>query len=449
MTRVVVVGGGAAGTGAATMALQQDRSAKVTLITEFEDIAYSPCGIPYVFGREIDSFDGLFLQPLSHYRELGLDLRTSTVVERIDTERHVVRAGGQEIPFDKLVLCTGWEYDAPDVPGLDLAGVVFLKNIRRAMELDKRLDEVERAVVYKAKPLGLELITALPHRGIETHLLDEAPWLLSDFADPDIMKPVQDSLTAAGVRMHQGVSLRGFAGEDGRLSAVLTSEGEIPCDLAFMCTPMKPSTELARSIGARTGSTGAIVVDDHLRTSVPDVYAAGACVEIMHGLLQIPVQLLPGSFAYPMGKLAGINAAGGDLRYQPVYVPWAIASGKVQVGGALVSETIARAMGMPYVIGRATGITAARYYPTHEKMHVKLLADPRGHRLLGAQFAGGDGVKERADFMAFAIRKGTTLEELATMENVYSPPIGALNEPIALAAQAALRDAAKAGPEAR
>ncbi|HTP29605.1 MAG TPA: FAD-dependent oxidoreductase [Anaeromyxobacteraceae bacterium] len=439
MTRIVVIGGGAAGTGAATMALQHDRSARVTLITEFEDIAYSPCGIPYVFAREIDKFDGLFLQPLSYYREMGLDLHTSTVVTRIDMSRHLVYAGEESFPFDALILCTGWEYEPPQVPGVGIEGVVFIKNIRRAMEIDKQLSEVRRVVVYKSKPLGLELITALPHRGIETHLVDEAPWLLSDFADPDMMKPVQDSLEAMGVRMHQGATLLGFTAREGRLAAVKTSDGEIPCDMAFLCTTMRPATELARSIGVKTGTTGAIVVDDHMRTSVPDVYAAGACVEVMHGLLSIPVQLLPGSFAYPMGKLAGVNAAGGDKAYQPVYVPWAIVGGKVQVGGALVSETIAKAMGMPYIVGRATGITAARYYPTHEKMHVKLLAEPRSHRVLGAQFSGGDGVKERADFMAFAIRKGTTLEELATMENVYSPPIGALNEPIALAAQAALR----------
>ncbi|MEW5961401.1 MAG: FAD-dependent oxidoreductase, partial [Chloroflexota bacterium] len=324
------------------------------------------------------------------------------------------------------------------------AGIVYIKNIRRAMEIDKQLDQVKRAVVYKAKPLGLELITALPQRGIETHLVDEAPWLLSDFADPDMMKPVQDSLEEMGVKLHLGTRLSGFKGQNGRLTAVETSDGEIPGDMAFLATTMKPATQLARSIGCKIGSTGAIVVDDHMRTSVPGVYAAGACVEAMHGLLKIPVQLLPGSFAYPMGKIAGYNAAGDDRSYQAVYVPWGIVGGKVQVGGALISETLAKAMGMPYIVGRATGITAARYYPTHEKMHVKLLADPKTHRLIGAQFAGGDGVKERADFMAFAIRKETTLEELATMENVYSPPIGALNEPMALAAQAALRDLAAA-----
>lgn len=442
-TRIVVVGGGAAGTGAATIAIQHDRSLSVTLLTEFEDIAYSPCGIPYVFGREIDKFDGLFLQNSEFYKEMGIDLRPCTVVTKIDMGERVVYAGEEKFPFDKLILCTGWEYDPPDVPGTDLAGVEYIKNIRRAMELDKQLDQVKRAVVYKAKPLGLELITALPHRGIETHLVDEAPWLLADFADPDMMKPVQDSLDEMGVKMHLGAKLLGFKGQNGRLTAVETSDGEIPADMAFVATTMKPATALAQSIGCKIGSTGAIIVDDHMRTNIPDVYAAGACVEVMHGLLKIPIQLLPGSYAYPMGKVAGYNAAGGDRPYQEVFVPWGIIGGKVQVGGALVSETIAKAMGMPYIIGRATGITAARYYPTHEKMHVKLLADPQTHRVLGAQFAGGDGVKERADFMAFAIRKESTLEELATMENVYSPPIGALNEPIALAAQAALRDAAK------
>jgi len=205
---------------------------------------------------------------------------------------------------------------------------------------------------------------------------------------------------------------------------------------------MKPATALAQSIGIKTGSTGAIVVDNKMRTNVPDIYAAGACVETMHALLKIPINLIPGTYAYSQGKLAGINAAGGNKAYQPVYVPWGL-GGIVQVGGVLVSETMAKAMGLPYIVGKATGITAARYHPAHEKMTVKLLADPDSHRVIGAQFAGGEGVKERADFMAFALRKETVLEELATMENVYSPSIGALGEPIAAAANNALANVKK------
>ena len=253
-----------------------------------------------------------------------------------------------------------------------------------------------------------------------------------------MMEPLQQHLTnELGVKLHFGTDLTGFRGADGRLSHVQTSNGDIEADMAFLVAPMKPATKLAISIGVKTGSTGAIIVDNHMRTSVPDVYAAGACVETMHGLLNIPVNLIPGTYAYTQGRLAGANAAGADEAYRPVYVPWGLGA-KVQVGGVLVSETMAKAMGMPYVVGKATGITGARYHPAHEIMMVKLLVDPESHRVIGAQFTGGEGVKERADFLAFVIRQGTIVEELATMENVYSPPIGALGEPVANAARDAL-----------
>jgi NADH oxidase (H2O2-forming) len=108
------------------------------------------------------------------------------------------------------------------------------------------------------------------------------------------------------------------------------------------------------------------------------------------------------------------------------------------IGGVAFGETAAEALGIPYVMGAATGISRARYYPGVKQVKVKLLAEPGSLRLIGAQMVGGEGIKERADFLAMAVKTGVTVEDLAFMENVYSPPIGALNEPIALAAQNAL-----------
>jgi NADH oxidase (H2O2-forming) len=156
----------------------------------------------------------------------------------------------------------------------------------------------------------------------------------------------------------------------------------------------------------------------------------------------VPVQGLSGSHAYSQGKVAGANAGGGNRKYQPVYVPWGMVAGKWMIGGVSFGETLANALGIPYVVGSAEGISRARYYPGVKKVKVKLLADPHTLRLIGAQMVGGEGIKERADFLAMAVKVGMTLEDLAWMENVYSPPIGALNEPIAVAAQnglAALR----------
>jgi len=343
-------------------------------------------------------------------------------------------AGQGEVGYDKLVVATGFDYADPGVPGTDLGGLYYVKNIRRAMEWDKVLDGVRAAVVVEASPLGLEMVTALCHRGIQTHLIDPGAWALSVATDPDIIAPVQDSWRDKGAELHFNTTLNAFLG-DGSVRAVATSDGEIPCDLAVVCTKKQASTDLARAAGMRIGSANGIIVDEQMYTSAPYVWAAGDCIEVPHSVTNIPVQGLSGSHAYAQGKVAGTNAAGGRRRYQPVSVPWGMVAGDWMIGGVSFSETIATALGIPHVVGVAEGISRARYYPGVEKVRVKLLAEPGSLNLIGAQMVGREGIKERADFLAMAVRTGITARELATMENVYSPPIGALNEPIALAAQ--------------
>jgi NADH oxidase (H2O2-forming) len=436
--RIVIVGGGAAGIGAAGAAKQVDPAADVTLYTEYEDVAYSPCGIPYVHGKEIATFEALFLQGKEAYVEAGIDIHYETRVSRIDTARREVLADGEgTVPFDRLVITTGFTYADPGIPGGDLDGLYYVKNIRRAMEWDQVLDTVHSAVVLEASPLGLEMTTALAHRGIETHLVDSHPWALAEVGDPDIMQPVQDSWDEMGVRMHFNTRAQALLGS-GHVRAVKTSAGEIPADLVVICTHKRPDSALARAAGVGLGSTGGIIVDDRMATTVEGVYAAGDCAEVPHGVTRVPIQGISGSHAYAQGKVAGANAAGGDRFYQPVYVPWGMVAGKWMIGGVSFGETLATALGVPFVSGAADGISRARYYPDVKKVRVKLLAEPAHHRLIGAQMVGGEGIKERADFLAMAVKTGVTLEDLAWMENVYSPPIGALNEPIALAAQNAL-----------
>jgi NADH oxidase (H2O2-forming) len=434
-TRIVVIGGGAAGIGAAGAARATDRDADVRVFTEYEDVGYSPCGIPYVHGREIDSFDRLFLADKETYEQAGIDIRYQTRVEDIDIDRRTVALEGGDVePFDRLVLATGFHYEPPGVPGSDLGGLYYVKNIRQAIDWDRVLEQSRVAVVVEATPLGLEMLTALAHRGLETHLVDPKPWLLADVADPDIMQPVEESFAELGVKLHLRTELRGFVG-DGSVASVRTSDGDIPADLAVVCTHKRPNNRLAADAGLKIGSTGGVICNERMETSVEGVYAAGDCVELPHEVTQVPIVALTGSHAYSQGKVAGSNAAGGARRYQPVYVPWGMVAGKWMIGGASVGETLANALGMPYVMGVAEGISRARYYPDVRKVKVKLLFEPESLTLVGAQMVGGEGIKERADFLGVAIRKQATAEDLAWMENVYSPPIGALNEPIAMAAQ--------------
>jgi NADH oxidase (H2O2-forming) len=437
--RILIVGGGAAGIGAAGAAKGTDPNAEVIVYTEYQDAAYSPCGIPYVHGKEIPDFERLFLGTKQQYVDQGIDIRYETPVDSIDVRAKTVTVAGEQVSYDSLVLATGWDYGKPDVPGNDLSGIYYLKNIREAMEWDKTLDGVRSAVVLEAGPLGMEMVTALCHRGIETHLVDPSPWALSMATDPDIVKPVQDSWLEMGATLHFNTKLEEILGDTaGKVRGVRTSDGEIACDLVVVCTHKEPRTDLGAAAGLKTGSAGGFVVDETMATSAPGVWAAGDCVEIPHGVSNVPIQGLSGSHAYAQGKVAGVNAAGGRRAYQPVYVPWGMVAGKWMIGGVSFSETLATAIGMPFVLGEAQGISRARYYPDVKPVRVKLLAEPGSLRLIGAQLVGGEGIKERADFLAMAVRTGITLRDLATMENIYSPPIGALNEPIAMAAQNAL-----------
>ncbi len=434
---IIVIGGGGAGLGAAGGAKAVDPSASVTVFTENEDIAYSPCGIPFVHGKEIPSFEALFLADKQAYIDAGIEVRYQTKITAIDTNTKSIQIeSDRSMQYDSLVVATGFSYANPGVPGGDLDGLYYVKNIRAAMEWDKRLDTVKKAVVVEASPLGVEMVTALAHRGIETHVIDPNPWALGEIADPDIVELVHESWAELGVTMHWNTSLLEFLGDDsGSVRGVRTSGGDIECDLVVVATHKVPNNELAVAAGLKTGSTGGLIVDGAMRTTATGVWACGDVCEIPHGLGGLPLQGLTGSHAYAQGKVAGANAAGGTRTYNPVYVPWGMVAGKWMIGGVALGEVTANALGMPHVVGVADGISRARYYPGVKKVRVKLIAEPGTLRLIGAQMVGGEGIKERADFLGVAVKAGLTLYDLATMENVYSPPIGALNEPIAVAAQ--------------
>lgn len=433
--KIVVVGGGAAGLGAAGAAQGASPDAEVVVYTEFEDVAYSPCGIPFVHGKDIESFDNLFLATKEQYVESGIDVHYETTVESIDTGAKTIQVAGEgTVAYDRLIIATGWLYADPGVPGGDLGGLYRVKDIRRAMEWDKVLDQTKKAVIVESGFIAMEMTTALRHRDIEVTLVDPGPWPMSDVADPEIVEPVRQSWEELNVDMQWGNKVTAFRGS-GSLTHVETEQGDVEADLAIIGTHKVPNNPLAKDAGIKLGSTGGIIVDAHMQTSAPDVFAAGDCTEIPHGVSNVPLQGLSGSHAYAQGKTAGVNAGGGERQYRPVYVPWGMLAGEWMLGGVSFGETTASALGLEFVTGTANGITRARYYPGVKPITVKLLADPKSRRLIGAQMVGGEGIKERADFLSMMTRTGITVDEIATMENVYSPAIGALNEPIAVAAQ--------------
>jgi|TARA_B110000459_G_scaffold196152_1_gene237774 NADH oxidase (H2O2-forming) len=438
--KIVVIGGGAAGLGAAGAAKGANPAADIVVYTEFEDVAYSPCGIPFVHGKEIESFETLFLATKEQYVKSGIDVHYETTVKSINPKDKTIAVEGEgDVSYDRLVLATGWNYGDPGLPGSDLDGLYRVKDIRRAMEWDKVIEKSKSAVIVESGFIAMEMTSALRHRGLDVTVVDPGPYPMSDVADPEIVEPVRAQWEEMGVDMQWGNNVTSYCG-NGKLTHVETEQGDVTADIAIIGTHKVPSTRVALTAGIKTGTTGGIIVDSHMRTSIDDIYAAGDCTEIPHGVSNVPLQGLSGSHAYAQGKTAGINAGGADREYRSVYVPWGMLAGEWMLGGVSFGEVTASALGMEFVTGTANGITRARYYPGVKPITVKLLADPKSRKLLGAQMVGGEGIKERADFLAMMTRTGITVDQIANMENVYSPAIGALNEPIAVAAQNLLKE---------
>jgi NADH oxidase (H2O2-forming) len=440
--RLIVIGGGGAGTAAATLAKRFDPDLQVTVFTEFPDIAYSPCGMPFVHGKEIPQFEDLFMSTVERYREDGLDMRMETAVTDIDLDRGMVTARNTHEGFDKLVIATGFTWEKPDVPGANLAGMHYVKDIRAAADFDKQLDGFRRVVVYGATPLGVEMAAGLGRRGLQVDFVDEGPWVLHEVLDPDVAEPVQKALEERGVTMRMGTRVQGFVeGADGRVGAVQTSAGELECDAVVVCLHKLPNTDLARAAGIKVGTSGGVAVDEHMRTNRDGVWAAGDIIEVPHGLTMLPIRGLTGAHAYAQGRTAAFDLVGRGATYDPVWIPWGMHAGDYTVGGFSIGESLAESIGVPYVVAKGVGVNKARYYPGAERIHVKLLAEPGSLKLIGGQLhSAGTGVKERCDFLAFAAKRGATLEDIAYMENIYSPPIGALFEPMAIAAQNGLNE---------
>ena len=281
----------------------------------------------------------------------------------------------------------------------------------------------------------MEMVGALVHRGINCTVVDRAPWPMADVLDPDIVEPIRQSWEDLGVDMQWGNRVTAFKG-DGTVTGAETERGDIEADVVIIGTHKVPNNPLAAAAGLELGSTGGLIVDSRMQTSDPNIYAAGDCTEIPHGATNIPIQGLTGSHAYSQGKTAGTNAAGGTRHYRPVFVPWGLLAGEWMIGGVSFGETLATALGIQHVVGKAQGITRARLLPGRQAHHRESCwRTPTRCGSSELRWWAARASRRGPTSWLMAVRVGLTVEELATMENVYSPAIGALNEPISVAAQ--------------
>ncbi len=436
--RIVVIGGSAAGPKAAARARRMDEDAEITIIQKDPDLSMASCGYPYYVGGFFDDRNMLLSTPTGVPRDpkyymnaKDILARTETEATAIDRENKVVlcvnRKSGEmeQIRYDKLIIATGAIPKLPPIPGADLAGITTLQSMKDADYLRHIRDEgkIKKAVVIGGGLIGIETSEALELAGIEITIVELLPQLLA-FLDWEIAKLVENHVKSKNANVMTDNGLAAFLGENGRLTAVKLQNGtELPCELAVVAIGVNPNTRLARESGLAIGETGGILVDEHMQTSDPDIYAVGDCIELPNLITGKKVLAPYGDLANLQGRIAGENAVLGNR----VTFPGTIQTGICKVfdyaaGSTGLSEKAARRSGYTDI---ETVINASPDKPgfMQAKLLVtKLVVDRGSGRLLGAQCVGPGDVSKQLAQWAIAIKGRLTVDDMVNADLPYAPP---------------------------
>lgn len=441
--KIVIIGAHAAGVDAASAARKTDRTAEITLITKEKYTGYSRCGLPFVIGGHIPSFNDLIVFPPSFYQMMKLNLKTETTVTNINPTDKTIdtidKTGNTEtIPYDSLILTTGAYAFIPPIKGREKQGVFSLRTIEDGQKIDQAIrDGARNAAVIGAGLIGLETAIALKERGVNTTVIELIPQVLPVMLDKEMAKLVHEMLEQKGLKIIVGKGVDEILGAE-KATAVSVAGEQIPADIVVVATGVRANTELATKAGVATGETRAIKTNARMETNVKDIYAAGDCAESINIITKKPACPQLGTVAVRHAKVAGINAAGGYSLFTGVLGSAVTQLFDTQIGVTGLTEFFAKREGIETVTGTITSKTRADYYPGAKPIKVKLVVEKESQRIIGAQIIGGEEATQRINALSFAIQKHMTIRELAKVDTAYAPPLCETWEPMVLAAEIAL-----------
>ncbi|MGD8895429.1 MAG: FAD-dependent oxidoreductase [Acidobacteriota bacterium] len=447
MSRIVVVGGVAAGMSAASQAKRRQPEAEVVVLERGPYVSYAACGMPYNIEDPARTMDDLVVLTPADVRERDIDLRLRHRALAVDPSRGTVTVqdlgggGTVDLAYDALVLATGAAPILPPIAGLDQPGIFLLRELTDGQALKRHLAETRpaRAVIVGAGYIGMEMAEALRRRGVAVTVLERMEQVVPGF-DPAIASLVVDALQRHGVTVDTGVTVEsveeGDNAGDARLT-VRTDRGLVPTDMVLVSVGVRPRVELARSAGVALGETGAIAVDEEMHTSVPGVFAAGDCAEARHIVSGRPVWIPLGTTANKQGKVAGANAAGAAERFPGVAGTAAFRIFDLEVGRTGLSPTEAARVGLEAVAAVSRQPSHAHSVPGASPITTILSVDRKTGRLLGAEMAGVGVVAKRIDVLATALHAGLTVEALVELDLSYAPPFAPVYDPVLIAAAVA------------
>ena len=437
----LIVGGVAGGATAAARIRRIAENDEIILFEKGEYISYANCGLPYYIGGTIADRSKLFVQtPEAFGRRFDIDVRTRSEVLSIHTEEKKVTVKAPdgsvyEESYDKLLLSPGASPVKPPLPGIDLEGIFTLRNVSDTDAIKQYIGsrDVKRAVVIGGGFIGLEMAENLHDAGAEVTVVEMADQVMAPI-DFSMAAIVHQHLLEKGVRLRLNTAVTGFEKSGEGLEVAFASGEKAPADIVILSIGVRPLNSLATAAGLATGQRGGIKVNEYLRTSAPDIYAVGDVIEYPHPVDGNPWMNYLAGPANRQARIVADNMVQGDTeKYE----------GSIGTSIAKVFDLTVAATGMaakrlkqeniPYLTATIHPNSHAGYYPGATPMSIKVVFAPETGRLLGAQIVGYYGVDKRIDELAFAIKRGCTVNDLTAIEHAYAPPYSSAKDPVALA----------------
>ena len=450
--RIVVIGGVAAGLKAASKARREDSKAQITVIERGEIISYGACGMPYFVAGDVDGIESLMKTPAGALRNPAffknvkdIDVMVQTAVTQIDRQAKTVHVKNlltnEEgiFPYDKLVIATGASAVRPPLPGIKLDGIFTLWHPNDAVSVRKGLQtgQYKKAVIVGAGLVGMEMAEALKQWDVDVTVVEMQDQVFPAFLDAEMAGMVRKYCDEKGIKILTGEKVLRFIGEK-NVEAVETEKQNLAADLVILALGARPNVELAKAAGLSLGVTGGILVDDRMRTSDPDIFAGGDCVENTNIVSGRKVLSPMGSTANKQGRVIGANLSGGDDRFRGVLNTVVVRVMDLNIGKTGLTEREAKDLGYEYVSVLVAGHDRPHYMPDAKLISIKLIVDVATRKVLGMQGIGEGDISKRVDVVASTITFGGTISDLFDIDLSYAPPYNSPIDNVAVAANSAM-----------
>lgn len=443
--KIIIVGGVAGGMSAAARIRRLSEKSQVIVFERSGHVSYANCGLPYYIGREIKSEESLLLQtPDGLKQRFNLDVRVHSEVIDINTTAKTVSVRNTQTnesyseTYDELILAVGAAPIRPELPGINLPGVFTLRSVEDVQTIENWIEQkqAKNAVIVGGGFIGLEIAEQLKNRGLDVTLIDSGPQVLAPL-DPEMANLVHQALSEHGIKLKLSSplkELRPATGTNTPLSCfVMAGEHQpIPSDLVILGLGIRPEITLAKKANLEIGERGGIIVNEYLQTKVPNIWAVGDAIEVIHPVNKKLTRIALGGPANRQGRIAAANIFGKEVSYDGTYGTAIIRVFELTIALVGLNESQLKQSQITYEKTYLHPSQHAGYFPGAKRLDMKMLFDKASGEIFGAQIIGKEGVDKRIDVIATAMKAKMTVEDLAELELAYAPPFGSAKDPINL-----------------